>query len=537
VPVTTAAAVAPVASPDGPPHRFERHRPEDTTLHRVVRENLQTLYAALEEQGTQLPAFVRDALDGYLSCGVLCRGFSLWRCDDCRESQLVAFSCKSRAFCPSCLGRRMAQTATNLAEHVLPTGVPLRQWVITFPFSLRSRLAYDGELLGAVGHLFSDTLLGFYRRRMALEGVARGQSGVINVVQRVASDLKLAPHFHAISLDGVYAETAGGELVFHALPRLRTDEVADVLQTARIRITGLFERRGLLERDGDEQLALRTDDALSDSEPALARLAQTAVGTQPPAGPELRRRIAEVSLPGRPGFTVSGSLCVAEHGFSLHAATRAGAHDEAARERLLRYVLRPPLATERLRILPDELVRLELKKPFGDGTWAIDLDPLSLLWRLCAAVPPPRRHTVVYSGVLSSHSKWRSRIVPAPAAEPTSAALDTTPASASDPPTVEADASPKPRPRCRRRSRAELLRRSFGHDPMLCPHCGGKLRLHAVVQDPASIRRILRHRGEPTEPPPLSPARGPPFWKSTVLRRKADAQAERYDEQRDLFHT
>ena len=43
---------------------FERHRPEDTTLHRVVRENLKTLYAALEEEGTTLPAFVRNELDG-----------------------------------------------------------------------------------------------------------------------------------------------------------------------------------------------------------------------------------------------------------------------------------------------------------------------------------------------------------------------------------------------------------------------------------------------------------------------------------------
>jgi hypothetical protein len=529
---SAAAAVAPLASP-GERKAFERHRPEDTTLHRVVRENLQTLYAALEEQGTELPAFVRDELDGYLSCGLLVRGFALLRCDDCRESQLVAFSCGGRGFCPSCLGRRMAETAANLVEHVLPA-VPLRQWVLTLPFALRSRLAYDGELLGRVGRLFSDSLLGFYRRRMAHEGLARGRSGVMNVVQRTSSDLRLAPHFHAIGLDGVYAESAEGELVFHALPRLRTDEVADVLQTIRIRVVRLLERRGLLERGDDTQLELCANERLADSDPALANLARTAVGTEPPSGPELRRRHADVSLPGRPGFTVAGSLCVAEHDYTLHAATRAGAHDEAARERLVRYVLRPPLATERLRILDDDLVRLDLKRPFSDGTVAIDLDPLSLLWRLCAAVPPPRRHTVVYSGVLSSHAKWRSRIVPAqPAAEPPrlQPAAPTPPANDTDAP---ADASTGPR--CRRRSRAELLRRSFGHDATRC-RCGGTLRLHALVRDPASIRRILRHRGEPTEPPPIAPARGPPYWKSTVMRRKADAQADWQDDTRDLFHS
>jgi hypothetical protein len=38
----------------------------------------------------------------------------------------------------------MAQSAANLADHVLPI-VPLRQFVVTFPFELRARLAYDGK--------------------------------------------------------------------------------------------------------------------------------------------------------------------------------------------------------------------------------------------------------------------------------------------------------------------------------------------------------------------------------------------------------
>jgi len=46
----------------------------------------------------------------------------------------------------------MAQTAANLVEHVLPEGAPLRQFVVTFPFQLRYRLAYDGKLLGHLVH-------------------------------------------------------------------------------------------------------------------------------------------------------------------------------------------------------------------------------------------------------------------------------------------------------------------------------------------------------------------------------------------------
>jgi hypothetical protein len=34
------------------------------------------------------------------------------------------------------------------------------------------------------------------------------------------------------------------------------------------------------------------------------------------------------------------------------------------------------------------------------------------------------------------------------------------------------------------------------------------------------VSALCRHIGEPTEPPTLSPARGPPFFKSRVVRRK-----------------
>ncbi|UCC75136.1 MAG: transposase, partial [Gemmatimonadota bacterium] len=51
-------------------------------------------------------------------------------------------------------------------------------------------------------------------------------------------------------------------------------------------------------------------------------------------------------------------------------------------EALVRYALRPPIAQERLKLLADDLVRIELRRPFGDGTVAVDLDPLSLLCRL-----------------------------------------------------------------------------------------------------------------------------------------------------------
>src|SRR6266498_251204 len=81
-------------------------------------------------------------------------------------------------------------------------------------------------------------------------------------------------------------------------------------------------------------------------------------------------------------------------GFTLHAATRAGALDDVGREALLRYVLRPPIGQERVQPQSNGLVRIALKRAYADETFAVDMDPLSLLCRLATSVLPPRFHTV-----------------------------------------------------------------------------------------------------------------------------------------------
>ena len=107
-------------------------------------------------------------------------------------------------------------------------------------------------------------------------------------------------------------------------------------------------------------------------------------------------------------------LCASLDGFTLHAATRAGALDPAGREALLRYVLRPAVAQERVEQRPDGLVRITFKKAYTDGTIAVDMDPLSLLCRLATSVPSPRLHTLRYAGVLAPASPWRSRLTSRP---------------------------------------------------------------------------------------------------------------------------
>ena len=64
------------------------------------------------------------------------------------------------------------------------------------------------------------------------------------------------------------------------------------------------------------------------------------------------------------------------------------------------------------------------------------------------------------------------------------------------------------------------MKRSLGIDADRCEACGARMKLCALVITAASIERFLRGLGEPTDVPPLSPARDPPFFKSRALRRR-----------------
>ena len=93
------------------------------------------------------------------------------------------------------------------------------------------------------------------------------------------------------------------------------------------------------------------------------------------------------------------------------------------------------------------------------------------------------------------------------------------PPAATAAPTDVAEPKP-PTHRCRYRPWHELMRRCLQIDVETCGRCGGKMRLVALIKDAETTARYLRHLGLPTDVPPLALARGPPFWQSTVLRRR-----------------
>ena len=81
--------------------------------------------------------------------------------------------------------------------------MPLRQWVISFPFPLRYLFAAHpqaiGKVLGSVYRAISNHLSP--KAGLQLSG---GATGAVTLIQRFGSALNLYIHFQILFLDGVY---------------------------------------------------------------------------------------------------------------------------------------------------------------------------------------------------------------------------------------------------------------------------------------------------------------------------------------------
>ncbi|MDG2303755.1 MAG: transposase, partial [Candidatus Binatia bacterium] len=451
----------------GPRVVYRPRSPKDAVLHRIVREHLETFLQEVSSRagGHPLPAFVEREFRDFISCGSLARGFARFRCESCAFEHLVPFSCKGRAVCSSCTGRRMNERAADLVDHVLG-GLPIRQYVLTVPHRLRYLMAFDHRLCRAVLAVFNRALLGMLRRRAKESGVPDPRSGTVTAIQRCGSALDVNLHFHTLAPDGVF--DANGEAdAFHPLPPPTDNEITRLLTTVRLRVLRLLRRRGLLP---GEDAAAPADPA-ADIAPTLvgltAAVARGRVATGRRAGQRLRRIGAD---PDAPWIPHDGPRHAHEDGFDLHANISVHERDRAGLERLARYILRPPVAQNRLRLRDDGLVVLELPRTWSDGTTHILFEPGEFLERLATVIPRPRINLIIYSGVFAGHASGREAAV-ARAAEPAGRSHQ--------PPAPPDDEEEAKEPRRRHHRWADLMRRAFDCDVLRCPQCPGRLRFIA----------------------------------------------------------
>ena len=361
----------------------------------------------------------------------------------------------------------MVETAAHLTNHVIPR-LPVRQWVLSVPKRLRYHLERDPAVLNAALHIFLSAIEPVLRQHSHGASVA-SRLGAVVFIHRFGALLNTHLHFHCVVVDGVFeAMTEGngldhaeGGVSFHPAADLDASAIGEVQAAVRRRLLRSAQRRGLL----------------------------SAVDAQV---------MAEWEHGG---------------GFSVDAKVRIEAHERDGLERLLRYCARPAFALERLREIDPEHLVYESVKPGPGGSVSLMLTPMQLLDRLAALIPPPRKHRHRYYGVLAPNSPLRYAVTAL--AQPTEIAVAPTPVVSISPGAASTEPTEPTEPAHRQAARyvwALLLARIYEVLPLLCPKCGGEMKIIAFITEGAVIREILGHLGEPKSPPRLMPARGPPLW-------------------------
>jgi hypothetical protein len=395
----------------------------------------------------------------------------------------------------------MAEAAAHLSDLVFPR-LPVRQRVLSVPKRLRYYLQRDKGALNAALRIF----LRVVQQSVvsACPGAAKADPTSLHLdavafIHRFGSSLNTHVHFHVCVVDGVFealpdAESAPQSVIFHAATGLDEAAISQVQADVRKRILRAFVARGHLEACDAK---------------------------------DINERAASSSHGG---------------GFSVDAGVRIEAPDRAGLERLLRYCARPPFAMDRLKQRGADLVYrcgkghaepLQCDKYSGE----LVLTPLELINRIAQLVPPPHTHRHRYYGVLAPNLPLRSAVtamaqdvqvaqLSMPMVEGSSVKeeantdADTTGTAAGVAVVVggsggavphEPQDTPKPRPPSHYLGGA-LIARIYEVFPLLCPTCGGQMRIIAFITFSADIHKILEHIGVDPEAPRITPARGPPLW-------------------------
>ena len=387
----------------------------------------------------------------------------------------------------------MVETAALLSDEVFPD-VPLRQWVISFPFPLRYLFAaYPqamGKVLGIVYRAISTHLT--HKAGLPLKD---GATGAVTLIQRFGSALNLNIHFHILFLDGVYVYRGNRPPRFQRVKAPDKGELEELIQLISQRVGRCLERQGLLEQD-TESAWLDLDPAEdADAMPQLLGSSisyhRIAVGPQQGRKAFMIRTIRPLDRPD-PGL----ERVAKANGFSLHAGVNCEGHQKEKRERLCRYISRPAVAVPRLSLSSTGKVVYTLKTPYSDGTTQVAFDPVDFVARLAALVPKPRVNLTRYHGILAPNHRWRGLVTPARRGK------GATPVSNAE---VRSTAE-----RHTAMTWAQRLKRVFNIDIVVCARCGGSIRVIACIEDQDVIERILAHLRDKEQNTPALPHMAPP---------------------------
>jgi len=463
-------------------------------MYQAVANNLRTFEAIAEAHGKRFPKHVSEEFDAFLKCGILAHGFLRLKCQDCSIERIVAFSCKKRGFCSSCGGRRMAESAAHLVDEVFPKA-GVRQYVLSFPMAVRFILARNPKHLSRTLTITHRAITAFIRKKAKHKNFkSRLEPGAVTLIQRFGGSINLNPHLHMLFMEGGFYRTHQGPRYWWVDPPT-DEEIKKLVQTLSTRIVRYLKKQGYFNDDVD----LATPEDGFDQTELLPELQAASVKSKVALGErkgQWIRRLGSAQYENQhPKLT--GPLCAQLTGFSLHAAVYCAPWERGKLEKLIRYVTRPAVAENRLKLTPSGEVIYKLKTKYTDGTSHLIFSGVEFVEKLASLVPPPRIHLTRFHGCLAPNSKIRSQIVPKKE-EPI-------PESA-EPEGKAGDNKPK---KTKRYSWAELLARTFNIDTKHCHDCGREMKIIAAILEFKAINKILTHMKPPYEPPDIAPARLP----------------------------
>jgi hypothetical protein len=173
----------------------------------------------------------------------------------------------------------------------------------------------------------------------------------VTVIQRFGGGHNLNVHFHTLVLDGVFTDGEGNTLRFRSLPPPTDEDVGAVLARIYTRVCRLLRRRGFDASAAD----LSRPDPVAEASPMLASISGASIQGRIALGPRAGTRVWRVGEePDAPWVLSSSPRHAHIAGFDLHGNVAVPAADRARLEQLCHYLLRPPVAQDRLRRMGDD---------------------------------------------------------------------------------------------------------------------------------------------------------------------------------------
>ena len=223
------------------PSAYKPRHPEKAPFFSVLYHYYEKFKAVYEERFQKEFGRWRGVTDKvvgkYFQCGIFLGGFARLRCENCGAEKLLALSCKTRGFCPSCGVKRALLWAEFVQEKVLKSA-PHRHAVFTLPKMLRPYFKFHRDLLPALCSCAWSALRDFFKDSLT----PGAMPGAILTINTAGQFLAFNPHIHGIVTCGGFL--ANGD--FEAAPAIDMKTVRELFEA---KVFSLLREKGLISHE------------------------------------------------------------------------------------------------------------------------------------------------------------------------------------------------------------------------------------------------------------------------------------------------